>query len=119
MKLKRGRRIQRRIIVAVMAESTPLEDLETGVKSSQCRYFKMTVLHDHKAKTVNDLVKERFKEKSIVFSDKRTNFVDISNYVETHMTEKSNNQVTKTTLKWVHIAISNAKRTLLGVFHKI
>ena len=26
---------------------------------------------------------------------------------------------TKTTLQWVHIAISNAKRTLLGIFHKI
>ena len=25
----------------------------------------------------------------------------------------------KKNLKWVHIAISNAKKTLLGVFHKI
>ena len=102
-----------------MAESTPLENIETGVKSSQCRYFKMTVLHNHKANTINDLVEESFEEKSIVFSDKSTSYVDISDYVETHMTEKSDNQVTKTTLKWVHIAISNAKRTLLGVFHKI
>ncbi len=35
------------------------------------------------------------------------------------MTEKSNKRTTETTLKWVNIAISNAKRTLLGVFHKI
>ena len=27
--------------------------------------------------------------------------------------------VTKTTLKWVHIAISNAKRAFLGVCHKM
>jgi uncharacterized protein YozE (UPF0346 family) len=119
VKLKRGRGSQRQINVAVMAESTPLENIETGVKSSQCRYFKMTVLHNHKANTINDLVEESFEEKSIVFSDKSTSYVDISDYVETHMTEKSDNQVTKTTLKWVHIAISNAKRTLLGVFHKI
>jgi len=33
--------------------------------------------------------------------------------------EKSNAHVTKETLRWVHIAISNAKRTFLGVFHKI
>ncbi len=26
---------------------------------------------------------------------------------------------TKTTLKWVHIIIANAKRTLLGIYHKI
>ena len=54
-----------------------------------------------------------------MFSDKSTSYVDISDYVEIHMTEKSGKQVTKTTLKWVHIAISNANRTLLGVFHKI
>ena len=94
VKLKRGRGSQKQMNVAVMAESTPLEDVETGRKSNQCRYFKMQVLHDHKADTINDVAKENFEEKSIVFSD-------------------------KTTLKWVHIAISNAKRTLLGVFHKI
>tara|TARA_R110002167_G_scaffold158081_1_gene353212 strand:- start:20 stop:907 length:888 start_codon:yes stop_codon:yes gene_type:complete len=119
VKLKRGRGSQRQMNVAVMAESTPLEDIETGLQSRQCRYFKMTVLTDHNAQTVNKTVQESFKEKSIVFSDKSTSYVDVSDYVEIHMTEKSDKQVTKTTLKWVHIAISNAKRTLLGVFHKI
>ena len=102
-----------------MAESTPLENMRTGEKSSQCRYFKMKVLYDHKADTINDVVEESFEEKSIVFSDKSTSYVNISDYVEIHMTEKSDNNVTKTTLKCVHIAISNTKRTLLGVFHKI
>jgi transposase-like protein/DNA-directed RNA polymerase subunit RPC12/RpoP len=119
VKLKRGRGSKRQINVAVMAESTPLENIRTGEKSSQCRYFKMKVLYDHKADTINDVIKENFEEKSIVFSDKSTSYVNISDYVEIHMTEKSDNNVTKTTLKWVHIAISNAKRTLLGVFHKI
>jgi len=119
VKLKRGRGSQRQMNVAVMAESTPLEDLETGVKSNQCRYFKMQVLPDHKADTINDVAQENFEEKSIIFSDKSTSYVNISDYVEIHMTEKSDKQTTKTTLKWVHIAISNAKRTLLGVFHKI
>ena len=45
--------------------------------------------------------------------------MNISDYVEAHYTEKSNKETTQTTLKWVHIAISNAKRTLLGIFHKI
>lgn len=119
IKLKRGRGSKRQMNVAVMAESTPLEDIKTGEKSSQCRYFKMKVLYDHKADTINDVVEENFEEKSIVFSDKSTSYVNISDYVEIHMTEKSDNNLTKTTLKWVHIAISNAKRTLLGVFHKI
>ena len=45
--------------------------------------------------------------------------MDISNYVELHVTEKSNQDTTKETLKWVHIFISNAKRNLLGNYHKI
>lgn len=33
--------------------------------------------------------------------------------------KKSNKETTVATLKWVHIAISNAKRNFLGNFHKI
>jgi hypothetical protein len=119
VKLKRGRGSQRQTQVAVMAESTPLEDLNTNRKSRCCRYFKMKVLENHNADVVNELIKGSFNEKSIVFSDKSTSYVNISDYVETHITEKSNKQTTRTTLQWVHIAISNAKRTLLGIFHKI
>ncbi|MEN5133466.1 transposase, partial [Elizabethkingia anophelis] len=39
--------------------------------------------------------------------------------VELHITEKSNKETTKEILKWVHITISNAKRNLLGNYHKI
>ena len=119
VKLKRGRGSQRQAQVAVMAESTPLEDLDTGMCSRQCRYFKMKVINDHNADTVTELVKESFDEKSIVFSDKSTSYIDIAEHVETHITEKSDTNTTRTTLQWVHIAISNAKRTLLGIFHKI
>lgn len=117
--LKRGRGSQRQLNVAVMAESTPLEDIETNTKSSHCRYFKMIVMRDHKAEGIDKVIEENFDQKSIVFSDKSTSYVNISHYVETHITEKSDKETTKTTLKWVHIAISNAKRALLGTFHKI
>jgi hypothetical protein len=119
VKLKRGRGSQRQAQVAVMAESTPLEDIGTGQCSRQCRYFKMRVMPDHDAETVNRLVRENFDEKCIVFSDRSTSYVDISQHVETHITEKSDEKTTRTTLKWVHIAISNAKRTLLGIYHSI
>ncbi len=35
------------------------------------------------------------------------------------ITKKSNKETTKETLQWVHITISNAKRNLLGNYHKI
>lgn len=118
-KLKRGRGSQRQSNVAVMAESTKLENPKTGKTSSQCRYFKMKVLDSHKKQDVNELISDSLDEKSIVFSDQSTSYVDIADYVEMHLSEKSDKETTKTTLKWVHVAISNAKRTLLGIYHKI
>lgn len=57
----------------------------------------MKVLENHNADVVNELIKGSFNEKSIVFSDKSTSYVNISDYVETHITEKSNKQTTRTT----------------------
>ena len=115
----RGRGAVGKQNVAIMAESTPLEDIETGEKSSHCRYFKAKVLESHLKDGINQTVFESIDEKSIVFSDKSTSYVDIADYVELHITYKSDKQTTKETLKWVHITISNAKRNLLGNFHKI
>lgn len=119
IKLKRGRGSQRQSNVAIMAESTPLEDIETGKTSSQCRYFKMKVLESHNKEDVNKQIIEYINEKAIIFSDRSTSYVDFSELVETHISSKSDKEITKTTLKWVHIAISNAKRNLLGVYHMI
>lgn len=105
--------------VMVSAESTPLEDPETGKKSKHVRYFKAKVLDSHKSEEVNNYVSESIDEKSIVFTDNSTSYVDISNYVEIYVTEKSSKETTEETLRWVHIFISNAKRNLLGNYHKI
>jgi transposase-like protein len=57
-------------------------------------------------------------ETSIVFSDKSTSYLNIEDCVDIHMTEKSSEQTTKETLRWVHITIGNAKRDLQK-FHEI
>lgn len=77
----------------------------------------MKVLSGQEAKDINDVVAESLDEKTIVFSDKAKNFLDIANYVEGHVTEYSDEHTNKTTLKWVHIAIGNAKRMFLGIYH--
>jgi len=115
----RGRGAQGKQNVAVMAESTPLENTDTGKQERHVRYFKAKVLESHQSGEISDLVSECMAEDSIVFTDKSTSYVDISSLVELHITEKSDAKTTKETLKWVHIAISNAKRTLLGNYHKI
>lgn len=105
--------------VAMMAESTPLEDIETGKNGKQVRFFKARVLDGHSGEEINETIKESIDNQSIVFTDKSTSYVDIADFVELHVMEKSSKQTTKETLKWVHIAISNAKRNLLGNYHKI
>lgn len=115
----RGKGAKGKSNVAILAESTPLEDIETGESSSHCRYFKAKVLGNHKSDEIEKTIQESIDNKSIVFTDKSTSYVNIADYVELHMTEKSNKKTTKETLRWVHITISNAKRNLLGNYHKI
>lgn len=103
----------------IMAESTPLEGTKTQKKERHCRYFKAKVLDTHRATEINETIKQSLDEQSIVFRDKSTSYVDIADFVTLHITEKSDKETTKETLKWVHITISNAKRNLLGNYHKI
>lgn len=118
-KQKAGRGSNTKSNVMIMAESTVLEDIETGKTDRQCRYFKAKVLEDHKADGTDDAIKNAIDgETSIVFTDKSTSYLNIEDYVDIHITEKSSEQTTKETLRWVHIAIGNAKRDLQK-FHKI
>tara|TARA_R110002050_G_scaffold296272_1_gene456046 strand:- start:4336 stop:4758 length:423 start_codon:yes stop_codon:yes gene_type:complete len=103
-----------------MAESTVLEDIETGKVERQSRYFKAKVLENHNADDTDKTFKAAIDtEQTIVFTDKSTSYINIADYVELHISEKSNETTTKETLKWVHIAISNAKRNFTGNYHKI
>ena len=63
--LKRGKGSQKKRNVAVMAESTPLEDPDSGKKSKSVRYFKMKVLDTHKAEAVDGVLKESLDGKNI------------------------------------------------------
>jgi len=115
----RGRGATGKANTLIMAESIPLEDIETGNVSKSCRYFKAKVLDSHLSQEINHAVHQSIDNESIVFSDKSTSYVDIADFVELHITEKSDKQTTKETLRWVHITIGNAKRNLLGNYHKI
>lgn len=44
--------------------------------------------------TQNTLIDDNFKDTSIVLSVKSTSYVDIDNYVEVHITEKSTKETT-------------------------
>lgn len=116
-KLKRGRGSQRKKNIAVIAESTPLEDLKTGAQSSHFRFAKMKVLNNHKANSLNEVANYGVEKNSIIITDKSTSYEDFQKIFDCHFSYKSTKNLTKTSLKWVHITISNAKRNLLGIYH--
>lgn len=117
--LKRGRGSQRQTKVAVAAESTILEDIDTGKLTRSCRYFKMKVNPTFTKEASKNLVTAIIDKDSVLNTDKSTSYVNISDFVDVHITTKSNKETTNTTLKWSHIAISNVKRNLLGVYHMV
>jgi len=118
-KLKRGRGSRKQTKALVAVESTPLEDINTGLQTSSCRFFKMKVCDSFMAEHNDEIITAIIGENAVVTTDKSTSYVNISNYVEVHVTEKSTKETTKNALKWAHVAISNAKRTFLGIYHKI
>ena len=115
--LKRGKGSQRKCNVAVMAESTPLEDIDTGRKSTALRYIRMKVMKSHGAEEVNSIITNNIDEKTIIFSDKSKSYIDIAKFVEGHIMEKSSDGIPLGAMKWVHTAISNAKKVFLGLHH--
>ena len=70
----------------------------------------MKVLQAKYSYEINKTIIENIDEKSIILSDKAKTYIDLSKYVEAHITEKSKKETTSMTLKWVHIVIANAKR---------
>ena len=70
----RGRGAEGKQNVAVMAESTPLEDIETGKKEKHVRYFKARVLDSHQSEGINGVVRDCMEDDAIVFSDKSQGF---------------------------------------------
>ena len=116
---KRGRGSKSKMKVAVAAESAILENIETKKTETSCKYFKMKISEGFKADKTDQIITAMITEDSVVITDKSTSYVNISNIVDIHQTVKSSKETTRTSLKWTHVAISNAKRNFLGVYHKI
>ena len=115
-KLKRGKGSQKKSKVTVMAESFPLE--VNGRKERFCGQFKMKVNPSEDRHSANQVVDKNIDPDSVLFTDQSTGYVDLKNLVDVHVSFKSDYEGVNE-LKWVHIAIANAKRTLLGIYHVI
>ena len=118
--LKRGRGSQKKSKVLVMAESRPVEGETTRKgKPRQVGHLKMIVIDNLKSQTITPLVEENISGSSIVDSDDSTSYSKLKDVVKEHRPTVIPKEEVGKMLPWVHIAISNAKRMLLDVFHDI
>jgi hypothetical protein len=103
-----------------MAESQPVEG-ETTMKGKPRKvgHIKMFVIDDLKAPTIDAKVIENINKGSNIDSDSSTSYTNLKTLVKKHRPKVIPKEEVGKALPWVHIAISNAKRMLLSVFHDI
>ena len=119
--LTRGRSSQKKSKVSVMAESTPDKDnyLPKGGKLRKVRHIKMFVIEDLKSSTLDEKVVESIECQSTIDTDNSTSYTNFKLLVKEHRPQVIPTKEAGKLLPWVHIAISNAKRMFLDIFHDI
>jgi len=119
-KQKRGRGSTRQTAVLVSAEYEDV-DKEKSDKyriKSRLGYVKMTVIPSLKKEVINSAVKKQIQQGSLIKSDGSTSYVDLKKtYI--HNPEVVCKEEASNSLPWVHVIISNAKRLLLDIHHRI
>ncbi|WP_103864094.1 transposase [Aquimarina sp. I32.4] len=78
----------------------------------------MKIIEDLTKQTTQQQIKDTIDTKASATTDGANNYNDIKDHLEDHnaviIKDKSK---TSEILPWVHIAISNAKRLLLDIYH--
>lgn len=120
-KNKRGRGSEKQTKVLVMAESKhiPGRKPKTGRPVKKVGYLKMKVVQRLDSSSVNQSVEKHISKETVVRTDGYTSYKGLKEIKVNHQPTKTPPQEASKLLPWVHIAISNAKRLLLGVFHRI
>jgi len=121
-KLKRGRGSQRQTTVLVMAESQEVDSETVSKKykhNKTFRFLKMKVINGgFKQELFTSQVEKSLEQKSKIICDGSTSYVGLNENYEYQGKAIPKNELTKV-LPWVHTSISNAKRMLLDVHHRI
>ena len=126
MPLKRGRGSQRKTKVLVMAE-TELPTEEEAAKAKKCGRnkptkvgrIKMMVVEDLKSGTIESAATKNISPESAIITDDSTSYTNFHKLFRSHHAQVILKEQIGTVLPWVHIAISNAKRMILDVFHDV
>lgn len=116
---KRGRGSQKQTTVLVMVESKENpSNTNKNRPDKKVKYLKMKVIANLKSETINEKIVSGVLPTTKVTTDDYSSYKKISPTVE-HTAHKVNAANVNKILPWVHKAISNAKRLLLDVHHRV
>lgn len=119
--LKRGRGSEKQTTVLVSAESRTVEDEKLSKKHStkkELGFIKMKVIDSLKKADMTNYVSGLVDKGSIIITDGSNSYNDLHEKYE-HIGSVIPKEDISTILPWVHIVISNAKRLLLDIYHRI
>jgi Zn ribbon nucleic-acid-binding protein len=114
--LKRGRGLQKKTKVLVMADSELVENPTPDKKPRRVGYLKMKVIEDLQN---NGHVKNLAADTTEIDTDGSNSYVDLKDFVPRHNSQVIPKEKIGEILPWVHIAISNAKRLIINTFHDV
>jgi hypothetical protein len=73
----------------IIAESTIIQNMNTGRVDRQVRYFKAEALQVHKIEGTGRTPRQAIEiEEFIVFTDQSTSYVNIADYLDIHISKK-------------------------------
>lgn len=117
--LKRGRGSQGKSKVIVVAESRHAPNPKKHQKKFICGRIRMVCIPNLEAKTAEKAVREVVAPTAEVRSDNSTSWVSLPKVVKQHNPQTLPGKESVKVLPWVHTAIANSKRTLLGTHHMV
>jgi hypothetical protein len=116
----RGSERTQQVLVAVQSvtrsKTKKRNDMEENTRAGRLR---MEHLPDFSGMTYGVLAKRLLTKQAVVLSDANPSYNAIQPHVERHQPSKTDPKKAAKALPWVHIAISNAKRVFLGIYHSI
>lgn len=117
--LKRGHGSQKKTKVLVLAETADGTPAKKSGKPTKVKYIKMFVIDNLKSKTIDGKVKMYVNPDSTITSDDSKSYTNFKSFVKEHVHQVIEPAQVGKILPWVHVAIGNAKRLLLDVYHDI
>ena len=117
--LKRGAGSERQAKVVVMAESTLVPEPKEGRKKYRCGYFKMVVIGDLKAATIDQQAENGIEPNAELRTDNSKSHKGLHKLVKKHEPITLPGKEGSKVLPWVHTAISNSKAILLATYRGV